>query len=60
MNPARTLTKWLAPSAALFALACALLAPAEVGSARPQETRVRQAEEPDETPDDSVVRGRVV
>ena len=57
-----TLTKWLAPAAALFALACALLAPAEAGGPRrplPQEDNVRQRVEPDE-PADSTVRGRAV
>ena len=57
-----TLTKWLAPAAALFALACALLAPAEAGSPRrprSQEGNVRQRVEADE-PADSIVRGRAV
>ena len=66
MNLALTLAKWLAPAAALFALACALLAPAEAGSARPtparaQDNRAQQEEaKPDELPDDSVVRGRAL
>jgi hypothetical protein len=66
MNSARALTKWLAPAAALFALACALLAPAEAGSARrprarAQDVRASQEEKPqDEAPADSTVRGRVV
>lgn len=66
MSLARTLTKWLLPAAALFTLACALLAPVEAGNARrphrarAQDTRKQQVEEPDATPADSVVRGRVV
>ena len=67
MNPARTLAKWLAPTAALFALACALLAPVEAGSARrgtrtrAQDTHVQAVEENrDETPAGSIVRGRAV
>jgi hypothetical protein len=68
MNLARTLTKWLAPAAALFALACALLAPVEAGSPRralhralAQNTRVQTVgDKQDEIPDDSTVRGRVV
>ena len=66
MSRARTLMKWLTPAAALFALACALLAPAEAGSARrprraqAQDGHVQQVEEPDATPHDSIVRGRVV
>lgn len=66
MSLARTLTRWLLPAAALFALACALLVPVEAGSAphprraRAQDTHRQQAEEPDATPAASVVRGRVV
>lgn len=69
MNLARTLTKWLAPALALFALACALLAPAEAGSPRrgarhralAQNMHVQAVEDKeDDTPDDSTVRGRVV
>jgi hypothetical protein len=66
MNRALRLTKWLTPAAALFALACALLVPAEAGSvrrlkrARAQDTIREKIEKPDETPDDSTVRGRVV
>ncbi|MFL6256977.1 MAG: hypothetical protein ACJ74T_18370 [Pyrinomonadaceae bacterium] len=66
MNFARTLTKWLAPAVALFALACALLAPAEAGSPRrhhslAQNVQVQAVEsKQDETPDNSTVRGRVV
>ncbi|MBV9924453.1 MAG: carboxypeptidase regulatory-like domain-containing protein [Acidobacteria bacterium] len=65
MNRARALSKWLAPAAALFALACALLAPAEAGSARrPRRAQdgpaARREKKDDDTPDDSVVRGRVV
>lgn len=63
MNLARTLTKWLAPAAALFALACALLAPAEAGVARgarrAQDARA-QHEEKSAEGEESVVRGRVV
>jgi hypothetical protein len=65
MSLALTLTKWLAPSAALFALACALLAPAEAGSPRrprawAQDVRVPEGEAKPSVPDDSIVRGRVV
>jgi hypothetical protein len=67
MNLALTLAKWLAPAAALFALACALLAPVEAGSARSrtraraQDNRLPTAEEmQDEPQGDSVVRGRAV
>ncbi|MET0650491.1 MAG: carboxypeptidase-like regulatory domain-containing protein [Pyrinomonadaceae bacterium] len=64
MNLALTLAKWLAPAAALFALACALLAPAEAARARPtraQDNRAQREEtKRDELPDDSVVRGRAV
>ncbi|MBV9923944.1 MAG: hypothetical protein JOZ96_02815 [Acidobacteria bacterium] len=62
MHRALSLTKWLAPAAALFALACALLAPAEAGSARRplrQDVRAPQEEKPAES-EESVVRGRVV
>ena len=64
MSLTRTLTRWLLPAAALFALACALLAPAEAGGtrrtrSRAQDDRVKQIEQSDE-PDDSVVRGRAV
>lgn len=60
-----TLSKWLAPAAALFALACALLAPAEAGSPRrprprAQDDNVRQRAEGADGPEDSVVRGRAV
>lgn len=60
-----TLTKWLAPAAALFALACALLAPAEAGSPRrprprAQDDNLRQRAERDEEPADTLVRGRAV
>lgn len=67
MNLALRLTKWLLPAAALFALAGALFAPAEAGSAprrtraaRAQETVRVQGEKSGEPPDDSIVRGRVV
>ncbi|HEX8338268.1 MAG TPA: carboxypeptidase-like regulatory domain-containing protein [Pyrinomonadaceae bacterium] len=68
MNPTLKLAKWLAPAAALFALACALLAPVEAGGARrrpapgrAQDNHAQTAEGGrDETPADSVVRGRVV
>lgn len=67
MSLARTLVKWLAPAAALFALACALLAPVEAGGARrrtrtrAQDNRAQAVEEnPDAPPADSVVRGRAV
>lgn len=57
------LMKWLAPAAALLALACALLAPAEAGSARRPRARAQnrntQEEKPAE-PRESVVRGRAV
>ncbi|HWS88091.1 MAG TPA: carboxypeptidase-like regulatory domain-containing protein [Pyrinomonadaceae bacterium] len=62
MSRALRLTKWLAPLAALFALACALFAPAEAGVARrtpPQNARAPREERPPE-PEESVVRGRVV
>lgn len=58
-----TWAKWLAPAAALFALACALLAPAEAVSprrARTQDDTVRQRVENAAEPEGSLVRGRVV
>ncbi|HEX7315491.1 MAG TPA: carboxypeptidase regulatory-like domain-containing protein [Pyrinomonadaceae bacterium] len=60
MRLALTLTKWLAPGAALFALACALLAPAEAGSPRAQDDVVRQRLEKADESSYSIVRGRVV
>ena len=65
MSLGRTLTKWLAPAGALFALACALLVPAEAGSARrprarAQNTHVQTVEDKPAVPDSSTVRGRVV
>jgi hypothetical protein len=60
MKLSRALTKWLAPSAALFALACALLAPTEAGVARrAQDVRAQQEEKP-AAREESVVRGRAV
>jgi hypothetical protein len=64
MNRALRLTKWLAPAAALFALAVALLAPAEAGRARrprpPRQNMREQQEGKPAAPEESVVRGRVV
>lgn len=64
MRLALRLTKWLAPAAALFALACALLAPVEAGiarrpRARAQNVRESQAGKSAER-EESVVSGRVV
>lgn len=56
MNRARTFAKWLALPAALFTLACALLAPVEAGSA-PAQKRAQGEQEVDSN---STVRGRVV
>jgi hypothetical protein len=64
MSLALGLTKWLAPAAALFALACALLAPAEAGVARQRRPRSPNTNGPHEErpaePRESVVRGRAV
>lgn len=65
MSRALSLAKWLAPLAALSALACALLAPAEAGAARrqrrtpPANVRVPADGKPS-PPAVSAVRGRVV
>src|ERR1044072_2488883 len=66
MNLALTLTKWLVPVVALFALAWALLAPAGAGSprrpsrARTQNMRAQEDDAKPAVPDDSIVRGRAV
>ncbi|HEX8281868.1 MAG TPA: carboxypeptidase regulatory-like domain-containing protein [Pyrinomonadaceae bacterium] len=54
-NRALKLARWLLPSAALFALACALFAPAE--ARRPAQIRERPPREPEARSD---VRGRVL
>ena len=60
MNLALRLTKWLAPAAALFALACALLAPAEAGGVRRAPRAAQEGRRREEPEANTNIRGRGV